>query len=113
MNNSGEDARFLEITYDAMTDGRPLTVELKVQSAWVLLTALQLVARHPDLSSYLRDAVTNVGRQFQTAIGELHPETKVLMEQGWDSAYDKPFDAQPGRSATVKGESPSTTPANG
>lgn len=83
---NGRDA--IEIVRECMTDERPLDVKITVKDAWLLVSALQLATRHPELSMYMKDALFSTARQFQVAIEAVHGEAHELIEMGWDTRFD-------------------------
>lgn len=82
------DEQAMEIVRECMTDERPLTVNITIKDAWLLVSAIQLATRHPELSVYTKDSLFSTARQFQTAIENVHWEAHELMEMGWDTQYD-------------------------
>jgi hypothetical protein len=67
----------------AMSDETVLPVEIDIQSAWFLVSGLQLAIRHPDISDEQRAVLVSIGRTFQGAIEALHPEAHEALELGW------------------------------
>lgn len=80
--------QFLGITRRVMSDDRVLPVEISIKEAWLLISGLQLATRHPEISEHMRNALTDIARQFQGAITDLHPEAQAPLEMGWNSAHD-------------------------
>ena len=80
--------KFLEITKKVMSDDTPLPVMIDIMQAWLLVSGLQLLIKHPDVSQQMKDVWEHTARQFQEAIVELHPEAKELIEMGWNTDYD-------------------------
>lgn len=84
----------IAITGRVMSDETPLLVEIRITDAWMLVSALQLCTRHPGLSKPMRKHITHVAMQFRDAIVERHPDAEIVLEMGWDSDYDVPFEGQ-------------------
>lgn len=82
------DEQAMEIVRECMTDERPLVVNITIKDAWLLVSAIQLATRHPELSVYMKDSLFSTARQFQTAIEAVHAEAHELMEMGWDTQFD-------------------------
>lgn len=82
------EAQFMEITRKVMSDTRPQQLEIDVKSMWLLVSALQLVVKHPGLSALMKQALTRIARQFQNGVTGIHPEAETPMQMGWNSAYD-------------------------
>lgn len=71
----------------AMQDKNELQVIISIGEAWVLVAGLQVAARHPEIPPSTRSHLLNLGRQFQAAIVERHPEAYDVLEQGWHNPY--------------------------
>lgn len=82
------DKQAMEIVRECMTDERLLDVKITIKDAWLLVSAIQLATRHPELSMYMKDALFSTARQFQVAIEAVHGEAHELMEMGWDTQFD-------------------------
>jgi hypothetical protein len=87
-NNNPQEAQFVETTGKVMSDTSPLSVTINIKEAWCLVSALQLVDRHPQVSEGLKTLLKSVASQFQTAISNLHPEAETLIQMGWDPTHD-------------------------
>lgn len=74
----------------AMADTTELPVTIQIRDAWMLLSAVQLASRHPELPPLLRQRIEEVGRQFQAAIAARHPDTSIVLEAGWNPEFDQP-----------------------
>lgn len=77
-----------EIVRECMTDERPLVVNITIKDAWLLVSALQMATRHPELIVYMKDNLFNTARQFQTQIEAVHPEAHEFIEMGWGTRFD-------------------------
>ncbi len=84
-----DEAADLATTAAVMTDQTPLTIHITIMQAWILISAVQLTCRHPNLGQPLKDALEHAARQFQAAITEVHPEAAELLEKGWHAEYDR------------------------
>ncbi len=80
--------KFEAIGVKVMKDDTPLTVTIDIMQAWILVSGLQLLCRHPLVSQHMKDIWTHSGRQFQEAILEVHPDAEELMEMGWNEDFD-------------------------
>jgi len=85
-----DETKFKVITAHVMSDEQPLAIEISIKSAWLLLSGVQLVTRHPGLHSRTKEEFEHIGRQIQEAIRDVHPEADELMEMGWNPEYDVP-----------------------
>jgi len=79
---------YLEISAPIMRDKRPLSVNIQIRDAWILVGGLQLATRHPELTEPMKSMLGVIARHFQGAITRLYPEAQPLLEMGWDSEYD-------------------------
>ena len=79
---------FMRVVSIAMSDQTILPVHLTFADAWILVSALQLATRHPDIHEPLRDRLTDIAKTFQAAIEDVHPEATQLLNMGWDPTYD-------------------------
>lgn len=86
MNNE----EFLAIVTKCMQDTDPMLVSIRVQEAWILVSALQLTHRHTGIGEKLKFQIESLARNFQDAIVELHPEAEELLEMGWSEEFDVP-----------------------
>lgn len=80
--------QFLQTTAKVMTDKTPLSLTIRIQDAWLLVSGLQLATRHPGVTDQMKELLEAIARQFQGAIVQAHPEAHPLLEMGWDSTYD-------------------------
>lgn len=83
------DEQAMQITAQVMSDERPLQVTISIKEAWLLISALQLVCRHPGISTHMKDDFEHIARQFQDSIVEQHPVAQAVIEMGWDTRYDR------------------------
>lgn len=82
------DEQARQIATACMSDEKPLTVEITIKDAWLLLSGIQLATRHPELSVYMKDALFESGLKFQSAVEAVHPEAHEFIEMGWDKSLD-------------------------
>lgn len=68
-------------------DFEPLILQLGPFTAYMLVTWLQLVTRHPHLRAEMLRTVVSVGRSIQ---GQLPEVPAAILEIGWDPAQDVP-----------------------
>ncbi len=83
-----DEEKYVEILKEVMSDDSPLTVKMDIMQAWMLVSGLQLLTRHPEVNQQLKDMWTHTARQFQEAILEQHPEAEELIEMGWNTDFD-------------------------
>jgi hypothetical protein len=86
--NPMDEKKYVAITEKVMSDKTPLQVDIDIMSAWLLVSALQLTVKHPELSQPMKSMLTKIARAFQARIAEHHPEADELLEMGWNAAYD-------------------------
>ncbi len=55
---------FMRVVSIAMSDQTVLPVHLTFADAWILVSALQLATRHPDIHEPLRDRLTDIAKTF-------------------------------------------------
>ena len=82
------DETAMRIVSKCMSDETPLTVNIAIKDAWLLLSGIQLATRHPELSVYMKDSLFESGLKFQTMIEAIHPEAHEFIEMGWDRRFD-------------------------
>lgn len=80
--------KFFEVAHQVMTDRQPLAVSITIAECWLLISGLQLCNRHPELSPIMRRQLEQIGRQFQQAIVDTHPDATELIEMGWNAEFD-------------------------
>lgn len=83
-----DEKKFMEIGKRVMSDDTEIETTIDIKQAWVLVSGLQLLCRHPEVSQTMKDIWTHTGRQFQEAIVTLHPDTEELLEMGWNTVFD-------------------------
>jgi hypothetical protein len=79
---------------------RPVQLNLHGYNAWVLLSAIQLAWRHPDISPRMKDRLETLGRTIQQAYADA-PWVAELAERGWNPAHDVPANRQEEEHAPV------------
>lgn len=82
------DDKAMQIVSNCMSDTTPLTVNITIADAWLLLSGIQLATRHPELSVYMKDSLFNSGLKFQEQVEAVHPEAHEFIEMGWDKRFD-------------------------
>lgn len=82
------DQQATEIVRECMTDERALTINMTIKDAWLLISAIQLATRHPELSGYMKDSLFSSARLFQVEVEAVHPKAHDLIEMGWNIEYD-------------------------
>lgn len=92
-----DQTKFIKIAKKVMSDETPLVIEMDIRDAWMLLSGLQLLVRHPAVSQHTKDIWAHTARQIQEAIVTLHPEAQPLIEMGWNSDFDVDADGKPVR----------------
>ena len=87
LENVHDQTRFIEATQASMGDQEPVVCTLKARQIWLLVSALQLATRHPQVPN--REEIIFLGRQFQVALTEHNPVVREVLEMGWDQRYDR------------------------
>ena len=87
------DKEQMEIIKKVMSDKTVVPIQIDISDAWLLLSALQLVYRHPELSQFMKDAIFAYGDKFAERIIENHPAAAPLIQMGWDVSYDVEADS--------------------
>jgi hypothetical protein len=77
------------IVAEVMMDEDMIQVNISVKQAWLLVSAIQLAVRHPELHEPTVTALTETARQFQAAVVAVHPDLDTLAEMGWNPIYDQ------------------------
>jgi hypothetical protein len=77
------------IVAEVMMDEDLIQVNISVRQAWLLVNAIQLAVRHPELHEPTVKALTETARQFQAAVVAVHPDAGELLEKGWNPIYDQ------------------------
>jgi hypothetical protein len=80
--------QFIEATHRVMSDQTPLTVNISIMQAWLMVSAVQLAWRHPGLSGAMKRHLREIADQFGDRIVEIHPESRDLLDAGWQPEYD-------------------------
>lgn len=83
------DKQALDITLKCMKDKALLVVHINVKQAWLIVTWLQLVYRHPGISAPMKNEIRNVAEQFTNAVTISHPEAVSLLAMGWNTNFDR------------------------
>lgn len=65
-----------------------MPVHIRIREAWLIIAALQMATRHPDLSPEVCQTLEQIGRQFQDAVTARHPKAQELLEMGWNPDFD-------------------------
>lgn len=84
-----EEARFMKVTREVMTDEALLQVNISIKEAWLLTSALQLATRHPGVKGKMKKSIVDIAKQFEQAIIDLHPEAAEPLALGWDPNRDR------------------------
>jgi len=66
-----------------------LTMDFEAHQALAMLGILQLVARHPLLSAYMRDLVAELADAIECQLASLGPATRQICRQGWNPDCDE------------------------
>ena len=73
-----------------LRDLGPVHVQVDPFDAFVLIAALQLAWRHPELSDRQRSTIERFGRGLQAAFKDYDvPQIALTLEQGWRREYDR------------------------
>ncbi|MGW3091726.1 hypothetical protein [Streptomyces sp. NPDC001108] len=88
-STEAETARLFAAAF-ARWESLPLAeVSMTRRLAWTLMTALQLMAAHPDVDPLLTGTAERFARAFQEALCD-DPELYAIAESGWNRAADVP-----------------------
>jgi hypothetical protein len=71
-----------------LEDGARVQITLTIAEAWMTVSAVQLVLRHPDIHMKMRIQLEHIARQFHPVIAEVSVEAERLLEMGWHPEYD-------------------------
>jgi hypothetical protein len=82
------EAEMLEITARVMKDQEPIQFIIHMMDAWVLVSQLQLVTRHPDISDAMRKFAEHTGHEIQKSIVAKYPEAEAVINLGWNTRFD-------------------------
>lgn len=88
--NNMDESKFKAIAAGVMSNEAPLAVSISIKEAWLLISGLQLITRHPEISKPLKAQLEHIARQFQAAITETHPEVAALIEMDRHVEHDVP-----------------------
>jgi hypothetical protein len=89
--------KFMAIGKRVMSDDTEIETTIDIKQAWILVSGLQLLCRHPGVSQAMKDIWTHTGRQLQEAIVTLHPDAEELLEMGWNTDFDVDENGKPVR----------------
>ena len=69
---------------------RNITMQITIDwmDVWHIVSTMQLVCRHPDISPAHRKEIKRVAKQLQQALAAIDPRLDRILEKGWHSAYD-------------------------
>jgi ribulose 1,5-bisphosphate carboxylase large subunit-like protein len=71
-----------------MKDDESLHIGIKVRDAWMVVSAIQLASRHPEVKGEQKAWMIHVAHQFQAAVTQLYPQVGQIMEMGWHPEFD-------------------------
>jgi len=83
------DKEFAAIVGKVMSDPTPLAVDIDMQSAWLLVSFLQLASRHPHMTQEMQRRAIKLGQHFAWAIVSAHPEAETAIQMGWNRSNDR------------------------
>lgn len=83
-----DDDQALAIIGAVLTDKQPLQVNIRIQEAWLIVSAIQLASRHPGIGEAQRGALIDIAEQIAAPIIERHPDAASVIEMGWDPTHD-------------------------
>jgi len=78
----------MELTRAIMTDDSEVEINIDVRSVWLLLSACQMMTRHPHITDQLKDAYESIGHQLEVGVTNQHPAAADLIALGWDIDHD-------------------------
>lgn len=82
------EARYLAVTGQVMSDNTELMPIIHIKEAWLLISGLQLASRHPQVSGLMKQQWRDIADQFAEEIIRLHPEAETVIDIGWDETHD-------------------------
>lgn len=85
MNRDDEKAVAARLAVEVMS--HPVQLNLRGESAWYLLSAIQLACRHPGLGARLKANLERMGRTIQRSYEDT-PWVWELADKGWYAEYD-------------------------
>jgi hypothetical protein len=68
---------------------QPVSLEIDVNFAVQLISAVQLACRHPSFKGKVRDSVEAFTRELQEPVS-LTPRIRLMIDAGWDQTMDVP-----------------------
>ncbi len=80
--------RDLKVLKEVAAQAIYIAPAMHITDGFHIVSALQLVTRHPDLSPAHRAEIVRIARQFQQALAEIDQRLDPILEKGWHSAYD-------------------------
>lgn len=84
-----DEKQFMEIGTKLAVDPTTIELQMDMLNGWVLVSALQLATRHPEMSGVMKQMLTKLGRGIQGRIAEKYPDAGKLLEKGWHKQFDK------------------------
>ena len=85
----------LAVAFAALED-ETVMMRLPGIEAFQLLSALQLVLRHPEIGEHFRKTLTVLARALQERLS-LTPTLAAMAEAGWRTQHDVPVEPEPER----------------
>lgn len=79
---------FTAASQPIMRDTVPLSVLVTYCDLWLVISALQLTVRHPDLPEMLGNALVAIAGFFEAALTQKHPDAALIIAMGWNTAFD-------------------------
>lgn len=73
---------------EALSDHHYQTVMIKTNELFMIVSALQLAARHPQLSEIFVIHLTDITQRLMAIIATLHPDAEPFLKKGFDPDYD-------------------------
>lgn len=83
-----EEQEALRITGEVLTDHTIASVALSYKDLWFLITAVQLLVRHPGVSQAQKDMQKDIAFSLQAVIAKKHPLADDVLEMGWNVDND-------------------------
>lgn len=84
------DQEFLAAAKAAMYDQSPVTWNLTIADCWMMISAIQLAFRHPQLQAPLKANLVRMCDAVIDTIAQKHPEAREALNMGWNPQHDKP-----------------------
>jgi hypothetical protein len=73
-----------KILDEIFTNPKPVSMSLRTDQLWTIISTIQLSMTHPSLSPVMKAQLEQMGRSLQAGLVEMHPSCAEFIEMGWD-----------------------------